>query len=256
MKALLTMAMATFVAAQILAQESDARRMGAEEMNPGSKLASRERIGGGAFKVLIYGNSMALHSPAPQLGWTGDWGMAASARDKDFAHLVLAGLEAARGQTADYRIRNLAPLERNFTTNLLDVAELAADVAWAPDYVVIAIGENASVPDDATAETYARFLAALARPLVESAGHPCVVMRSPFWSNKIKAASTQRAAEEVGAVYVDAGPLNRDPANKAIGLFEHRGVASHPGDLGMRRLADLILAPFLSRISAEQKGTP
>ena len=65
-----------------------------------------------------------------------------------------------------------------------------------------------------------------------------------FWRNEAKAACTKRAAEEVGAIYVDASPLGDDPANKAIGLFEHRGVAGHPGDLGMRRLADLFLNAF------------
>ena len=256
MKTLPTIFLAALLVIQVFAQESDARRMGAEEMNPGSKLSCRQRIGDGAFKVLIYGNSIALHGPAPSIGWTGNWGMAASAREKDFAHLLVAGLEESRGETADFRIRNLALLERNYTTNLLEFADFADDVAWAPDYVVIAIGENVAHLDEAAAEDYTRFLATLARPLVESAKRPPVVMRSPFWRNEIKSACTKRAAEEVGAIYVDAAPLGDDSANKAIGIFEHRGVASHPGDLGMRRLADLILAPLLSRTATEQKGTP
>lgn len=255
MKPIRTMTMITAVALAlpILSQESDARRMGAEEMNPGSTLTSRERIGDGTFRVLVYGNSIALHSPAPSLGWTNDWGMAASSRDKDFAHLVIRGLEEQRGEKANYRIRNLALLERNYTTNLLDFADLAADVAWAPDYVVIAIGENASGIDSTKTEAYTKFLVSLARPLVESAKRPVVLMRSPFWRNETKAACTKRAAEEVGAVYIDAGPLNSDPANKAIGLFEHKGVASHPGDLGMRRLADLFLDAFRA---ASERSTP
>jgi hypothetical protein len=38
--------------------------------------------------------------------------------------------------------------------------------------------------------------------------------------------------------------LGPDPENRAIGRFWHDGVANHPGDLGMRRLADLILKGF------------
>lgn len=224
--------------------QSDAKRMGAEEMNPGATLGTLERLGDGTFKVLVYGNSIALHGRAPHIGWNGQWGMAASAREKDFAHLLVADLEARRGERADFRIRNLAMLERNYTTNLTDFAELAADVAWAPDYVVIAIGENVPPIDASSAPAYTQFLVSLARPLVESANHPQVIMRSPFWRNTIKADCTKQAAETVGATYIDAGSLGDNDENKAIGLFEHRGVANHPGDLGMRRLADIILAGF------------
>ena len=88
--------------------ESDAARMGATAMNPGSRLGGVERTDGGAFRVLIYGNSIALHGPKADIGWTNNWGMAASAPEKDFAHLVVAGLEKKRGEKADFRIRNLA----------------------------------------------------------------------------------------------------------------------------------------------------
>lgn len=168
--------------------------------------------------------------------------MAASAREKDFARLVVADLEKRRGERADYRIRNLAILERNFTANLSDYPDLAADVAWAPDYVVIAIGENVANLTSATTNAYTRFLVSLAKPLAECASHPQVVLRSPFWRNDVKAACTALAAKEAGAAYVDAGFLGADKANTAAGLFAHPGVANHPGDLGMRRLADLILA--------------
>ena len=220
----------------------DAKRMGAEMMNPGSKLSCRERKGDGKFRVLIYGNSIAYHGRAPKIGWNADWGMAASAREKDFVHLVVAGLEERRGERADFRIRNLAVLERNFRTNLTDFAELADDVAYAPDYVVIAIGENVPALGERDVPDYTRFLASLAKPLVESAKRPRVVMRSPFWRNAVKADCTEKAAKGAGAIYVDAGPLGGQEANMAIGLFGHKGVARHPGDLGMRRLADLILS--------------
>ena len=226
--------------------------MNSEGMNPGAALGCRERSGGGSFRVLVYGNSIALHGRLPKIGWDRDWGMAASSRDRDFAHLLVAGLERRRGEKADFRIRNIAVLERNFRTNLTDFAELAADVAWAPDYVVIAIGENTPSLDAAAAADYTRFLVALAKPLVESAKRPPVVMRSPFWKNAVKADCTARAAKEAGAAYVDAGPLGDDESNMAIGLFSHPGVARHPGDLGMRRLADLILSAIADGCGGKQ----
>ncbi len=239
-------AAAAVLASTAAAEQTDAQRMGAEEMNKGATLAAPDHSTGGSFKVLVYGNSIALHGPAPQIGWTNNWGMAASAREKDFAHLLVADLEAKRGEKADLRIRNLASLERNFKVDLSDFAELAEDVAWAPDYVVIAIGENAKNLDDESKPIYKDFLVSLARPLVNCASKPLVVMRSPFWRNVPKAECTAAAAAEVGAIYVDASPLGDDDENKAIGLFAHNGVANHPGDLGMRRLADLILAGFSS----------
>ena len=230
----------------------DAKRMGAEMMNPGKAISCMERKDGGSFRVLIYGNSIALHGIAPQMGWTNLWGMAASAREKDFAHLVVSGLEAKRGGRADFRIRNLATIERNITTNLADFADLADDVEYAPDYVVIAIGENVPGLDAEGADDYRRLLVNLARPLVASAKRPPVVLRSPFWKNPVKAKCTALAAAEVGAAYVDAGPLGDSPENMALGLFAHQGVARHPGDLGMKRIADLIL----DGIAAWEGGRP
>lgn len=226
------------------AAKSDAAKMGSEMMNPGSSIGCSERSGGGDFKVLVYGNSIAAHARAPKIGWEHDWGMAASAREKDFAHLVASGLEERLGAKADLRVRNVATLERNFRTNLATVAEIAADVAFAPDYVVIAVGENVPNIDEAAKADYTRFLAGLAKPFAGMAKRPRIVMRSPFWRNVTKAECTEKAAGEVGAVYVDAGGLGDSDENKAKGLFAHQGVANHPGDLGMRRLADLILGAF------------
>ena len=241
-----------FGAAFAADRQSDAARMGASAMNPGSGLGFVERIGGGDFKVLIYGNSIALHAPKADIGWTNCWGMAASAAEKDFAHLVVAGLEAKLGKKADFRIRNLAELERNFTTNIATVSEIAADATWKPDYVLIAIGENSPNIDKSNADIFQKFLADIARPFIKN--HAKVVMRSPFWENEAKASCTAKAASAVGAAYVDAGHLGAKSENKAIGLFSHSGVANHPGDLGMRRLADLILAAFSTQREAQKQG--
>ncbi len=222
----------------------DASRMGAAMMNPGSTPKSISCLEKGDFKVVIYGNSIALHGPCESIGWTNNWGMAASAREKDFAHLVVSGLEKKLGTKAEFRIRNLAAIERNFTTNISTVAEIRNDAEWSPDYVVIAIGENAPNIDAANEESYRKCLADIARPFAALDKKPKIVLRSPFWHNAAKAKCTREAATEVGAAYVDAGHLGAKAENKAIGLFSHGGVANHPGDLGMKSLADLILEGF------------
>jgi hypothetical protein len=47
-------------------------------------------------RVLFAGNSITLHGPRPQIGWTNNWGMAASARDKDYVHLLQKKIAAVR----------------------------------------------------------------------------------------------------------------------------------------------------------------
>lgn len=197
------------------ASVDDAAKMGASAMNPGSRLGFVERNDGGEFKVLVYGNSIALHAPKDDIGWTNCWGMAASAAEKDFAHLVVSGLEAQLRKKADFRIRNLAVLERNFMTNIATVAEISDDAAWKPDYVVIAIGENVPNIDSSTA-AYSKFLSDIARPFADTGSR--VAMRSPFWRNDVKAACTKEAAMEVGAEYVDAGHLGRSPKTRPSGF--------------------------------------
>ena len=48
---------------------------------------------GGEINVLFLGNSITRHAPAPEIGWDFDWGMSASAEEKDYVHVAVKLLE-------------------------------------------------------------------------------------------------------------------------------------------------------------------
>jgi hypothetical protein len=199
-------------------------------------------------KILFLGNSITLHEPKPEIGWTGSWGMAASAADKDYVHLVARALARELGSSPEIRVRNIADFERDYTGYDVD-GKLAGLFVFDPDLVVLAIGENVPALENAGAE--ARFQAGVTGILrcALAKRHPLVVVRSCFWADASKDRALRQACEEAGGVFVDAGPLGREPANAARSerSFAHDGVAGHPGDRGMQALADLIVKAVLER---------
>ncbi|MCY3017732.1 MAG: glycoside hydrolase family 127 protein, partial [Planctomycetota bacterium] len=199
-------------------------------------------------KILFLGNSITLHGPKADIGWTGNWGMAASSEDKDYVHLVTSSLARHTGTPPQIMVRNIADFERNYAT--YDVHEQMKDLfAFDPDLVVLAIGEN--VPALGSEEDKARFKAGVMKILrcALARRHPQVVVRSCFWADPAKDQVLSQACQEADAIFVNAGPLGKEASNAARSerSFKHDGVAGHPGDKGMKALADAIIQAVLER---------
>jgi len=199
-------------------------------------------------RILFLGNSITLHGPKADIGWTGNWGMAASSKDKDYVHLVTHALAEHTGATPEIMVRNIADFERNYATYDID-GQMKDLFAFDPDLVVLAIGENvpALVSDEAKTQFTAGVMSLLRCALAKR--HPLVVVRSCFWPDAAKDEVLRAACQEANGIFVDAGPLGRDPANAARSerTFAQDGVAGHPGDRGMKALADAIVQAVLKR---------
>lgn len=201
---------------------------------------SRPKIGNlPAAKVLYLGNSITLHGPAPAIGWTGNWGMAASVKEKDYVHLLTADIAKAAGAAPEIKVRNIADFERGYET--FDIEKgLKDELLFHADIVIVAIGENVS--DPATDAARANYAAAFARLLSElkKQGAPTIFVRSSFWPHEVKDGIMRQASADAGVTFVDIARLGGDRSNAASAerKIEHAGVAGHPGDKGMKAIAD------------------
>lgn len=205
-------------------------------------------------KVLFLGNSITLHAPAPGIGWTGNWGMAASEQQKDYVHLLTAGITKAAGSQPETKVRNIASFERGYD-NLEIEQEFKEELLFNADLVIVAIGENVAEP--ATEEARGKFAAAFARLLsaLQKHGQPAIFVRSSFWPNQTKDDIMRKVSADASVTFVDIAKIGRDKSNAAGSerTIEHAGVAGHPGDKGMKAIADELYAAVRRKAGLDAK---
>ncbi|HNX33942.1 MAG TPA: SGNH/GDSL hydrolase family protein [Kiritimatiellia bacterium] len=202
----------------------------------------------GVRKILFLGNSITLHGPNPSIGWTNNWGMAASAQAKDYVHVVQSAVAELTGAVPDIMFRNIATFEQNYTNYNVETS-LADAFAFAPDLFVLAIGEN--VPAFTSEEQKTQFKNGVARIIngVRTHSRPIVVVRSCFWASATKDLALSQVSRQAGALFVNIGALGADESNYARSerYYENAGVGAHPGDKGMSEIANAILQALLSQ---------
>lgn len=180
------------------------------------------------MKILYLGNSITLHG----IGWHWEWGMAASALEKDYVHVLNRMIEEKTGETVEFQVHNIADFEQMPDTFDLDTFAPLRD--WQPDVVILRICEN--TPEDkvdAFGEAYPELIRYFQNE------HTRIFAVGAFWEHEKKENIIRQSATETGATYVSLAPLHSTDY-QAIGLFEHAGVAGHPSDKGMAAIAEAI----------------
>lgn len=183
-------------------------------------------------RILFIGNSITRHMPAPNIGWSGDWGMAASCLEKDYVHLLAAKVKE-KAPDAEIKLHNVADFERDYEN--FDLSAYADLRDFGADILVMRIGENCET-EKAKRLAFRRHFLRLVDYLNRD-GTARVICTTRFWPEPAVDEEIRAAAATLGCKPVELGMLGKDDANKAIGLFAHEGVAAHPGDAGMAAIA-------------------
>jgi hypothetical protein len=215
-------------------------------------------------RILVLGNSITVHPPLVERGWHGNWGMAASALEKDYVHVLARQLNEHTGRPirvaladpamknpdgstilGEANVVNIADiLERKYAT--YDSSTLRAQIAARPDVVVLQFGENVPM-DSFDSVAFTNSLKKLVGDLKQNS-NPTIFVTSQIYGpnadlDRIK---QQVVAEDLGhRVFVDLSAFRKDPSNN--------GFLDHPNDQGMKFIADTLFKALRSREAADEK---
>ena len=194
---------------------------------------------GKGIRVMFAGNSITHHTPAPSIGWHYDWGMSASAPEKDYVHLCIAEINKTHPDAA-YCVCGAGKWESNWKNGESTYDMYVAAREFCADVIVLRFVENCAKDGDSAhfMQEYSQFV-----DFINGSGKVKIIVTTGFWTHPMNDTIRAYAARH-GYPLVELEDLGKQPEMKAYGLFEHAGVAAHPGDLGMATIAERILQVF------------
>lgn len=191
------------------------------------------------INVLFIGNSITRHEPKPEIGWENDWGMAASKKENDYVHLVVDYLQKKHGKI-NYCIANCGEWEQNYYKDeIINEWKKARD--FCADIIIIRLGENINHASEMFSQesVYEHY-----KKMVEffvNNNDVKVILTDLFWKKEEIDSAIHRVANECNYEIVNIGDLGDNTENMAIGEYSHSGVAIHPNDNGMKKIAERII---------------
>jgi hypothetical protein len=207
-----------------------------------------------AGRILFLGNSITACPPT----W---WGLSASAAAKDYAHLSAAAIDAKSGgrltmipttapttspdgsvDVGPSNVINIADVfERGYAS--YHAAKISKQIAWKADIVVLQFGENIPMATF-NASVFKNSLKSLVADL-KASSDPHIFMPSYILGANPTVDAIKRgvcAEDPTHRVFVDLSSVSKDSSNM--------GAYGHPGDKGMRLIADMLFKAILEHSAA------
>ncbi|MBP5245848.1 MAG: S-layer homology domain-containing protein [Clostridia bacterium] len=218
-----------------------------------------ERYASRTIKLTTYGNSILRHAPNENLGWQGNWGMAATAADKDYVHRLIYYLEEkyGKGSVIWYIGQSTGGFEYG-TSGYEEDEDLSYSFYGLfreservkPDVVTVQFGENSNCTNE---KVYENALTQFVNNIKDGSPGVIVLVTTPFWGGSAKISGTKNTAKKLDIPVADLAPLFT-PENQALDHPEwSSGVQTHPGDLGMERIASEMFKQLNKYLTADEK---
>lgn len=192
------------------------------------------------YNYLAIGNSITIH-PLNEYWWN-ECGMAATTVENDYVHLVASALDA-KFYAYNFATWELMGHDRGETLSLLD-GLLSEEL----DLVTIQLSENAS-----DLSTFESDFEELIRYVQKGAPDVQILVIGDFWDKEQKDEMKQKASEETRVEFISLDEI-KGLEEYQCGMdttvydsegnphtVEHDGVADHPGNAGMKWIADRII---------------
>lgn len=201
-----------------------------------SKFVSFINTKGTGNRIIFVGNSITLHGIAPTIGWHNHCGMAASKKENDYVHLLMDNINEIIPDSR-FCICQVSEWERNYKNGQSKHFHFENAREFNADIIITRFVENCPT-DNFDSKVFKKEFDSLINFLNKSQKAK-IILTTGFWKHPGDNAIIEYAKENnLPCVYL--GDLGEQDKMKAIGLFEHNGVANHPGDLGMENIANRI----------------
>ena len=205
-----------------------------------SQYVTFEGLENNGLRVLFLGNSITLHGVLPEIGWHNAWGMAASAKEKDYVHICYSHIQKTHPE-ASFCICQGAVWERDYKKGEDYFSRFQGARDYDADVIITKLSAN-TYPQEYVEALYIEEFGKLVDFLNKS-GRAKMIVCTEFFMHPAREALI-KFAENRGYSLCDLSDLGSMDEMKAMGLFEHEGVAAHPGDLGMKTIAERICEKF------------
>lgn len=185
--------------------------------------------------VVILGNSITYSQQNLAIGWQGNWGMAATAPEKDYVHLLTTQFQK-QNKNCKVQATNISGFEMGYNTYDFD-ANLKAYRDSKPDLLILRIGENVQSSFDSVA--FAQRYQALITYMKQGNPNLKILAAGSFWPDR----DYVNVIMSRYTPYLSLALLGADISNYAFDLTNaDASVKGHPGNKGMQAIADMIWA--------------